>query len=202
MCVDEKGDQTTSLHHRVIYSISTAYAAVAVGGWLAVVCVVEQGEHVQRRWRREQPRPVRGEWRYRAGAVLQLQAEHAGGARQAMSRHRRRRHQAKLFRPVSIYYYNSVYRTTPSHRHTHTGWMFPQHVIFKLCMTVYKCLHGLALKHLAESCVPVADVAGRRQLRSASRGLLNYNMSNYGQTVSPVLTSGTHFRSISGNQHQ
>ena len=33
-------------------------------------------------------------------------------------------------------------------------------------------------------CVPVADVAGRRQLRSASRGLLNfprYNMSNYGR---------------------
>jgi len=32
---------------------------------------------------------------------------------------------------------------------------------------------------------PVADVAGRRQLRSASRGLLNnfprYNMSNYGR---------------------
>ena len=53
-------------------------------------------------------------------------------------------------------------------------------------MTVYKCLHGLALKYLAELCVPVADVAGRRQLglRSASRGLLNfprYNMSNYGR---------------------
>jgi len=55
-------------------------------------------------------------------------------------------------------------------------------VNFKLCMTVYKCLHGLAPKYLAELCVPVADVAGRRQLRSASRGHLNfprYNMSNY-----------------------
>ena len=39
-----------------------------------------------------------------------------------------------------------------------------QHVIFKLCMTVNKCLHGLATKYLAELCVPVADVAGRRQL--------------------------------------
>ena len=32
--------------------------------------------------------------------------------------------------------------------------------------------------------MPVADVAGRRQLRSASRGLLyfpRYNMSNYGR---------------------
>ena len=34
-------------------------------------------------------------------------------------------------------------------------------VIFKLCMIVYKCLHGLAPKYLAELCVPVADVAGR-----------------------------------------
>jgi len=41
---------------------------------------------------------------------------------------------------------------------------------------------ALAPKYLAELCVPVADVAGRRQLRSACRGLLNfpgYNMSNY-----------------------
>ena len=35
----------------------------------------------------------------------------------------------------------------------------------------YKCLHGSAPKYRAELCVPVADVAGRRQLRSASRGL-------------------------------
>jgi len=51
-------------------------------------------------------------------------------------------------------------------------------------MTVYKCLHGLAPKYLAELCVPFADVSGRRQLRCASRGLLNfprYNMSNYGR---------------------
>jgi len=75
-------------------------------------------------------------------------------------------------------------------------------------MTVYKCLHSLAPKYLAELCVPVADVAGRRQLyiRSGSRGLLNfprYNMSKWStRSVSPVLTSGTQFLSISGNQHQ
>jgi len=60
----------------------------------------------------------------------------------------------------------------------------PERVIFKLCMTVYKCLHGLAPKYIADLCVPVADVVGRRQLRSISRGLLNfprYNMSNYGR---------------------
>ena len=75
-------------------------------------------------------------------------------------------------------------------------------------MTVYKRLHGLAPKYLAELCVPVADVAGRRQLRSASRGLLNFLLATTCQTVvdvrsvSPVLAYGTHFLSISGNQHQ
>jgi len=44
----------------------------------------------------------------------------------------------------------------------------PQHVIFKLCLTVYKCLYDLAPKYLAELCILVADVAGHRQLRSAS----------------------------------
>jgi len=47
-----------------------------------------------------------------------------------------------------------------------------------MCMTVYKCLYGSAPKYLAELCVPVADVAGRRQLRSASRGLLNFPRYN------------------------
>jgi len=45
-------------------------------------------------------------------------------------------------------------------------------------------VHGLAPKYLADLCVPVAEVAGRRQLRSASRGLLDltrFNMSNYGR---------------------
>ena len=59
--------------------------------------------------------------------------------------------------------------------HHDLHWLdLPQRVIFKLCMTVYKCLHGLAAMYLAELCVPVADVAGCRQLLSASRGLLNY----------------------------
>ena len=84
----------------------------------------------------------------------------------------------------------------------------PQRVIFKLCMTVYKCLHALAPKYLAELCVPVADVPGRRQLlRSASRGLLNfprYNMSNCGRRAfcfaGPYVWNS--LLSISGNQHQ
>jgi len=68
-------------------------------------------------------------------------------------------------------------------------------------------LHGLAPKYLAELFVPVADVAGRRQLRSAGRGLLNfprYNMSNYGRRA--FCFAGSYvwnsLLSISGNQHQ
>ena len=60
----------------------------------------------------------------------------------------------------------------------------PQRVTFKVCMTVYKCLHGLAPPYLAELCVPVADVGARHRLRSVSRGLLDsprFNMSNYGR---------------------
>ena len=55
---------------------------------------------------------------------------------------------------------------------------------YKLCTTVYKCLHRLAPKYLADLCIPVAEVAGWRQLHSASRGLLDFppfNMSNYGR---------------------
>jgi len=70
--------------------------------------------------------------------------------------------------------------------HNDLHWLdVPQRVTFKLCTTVYKCLHGLAPKYLADLCVPVTEVAGRRQLRSASRGLLDliprFNMSNYGR---------------------
>jgi len=69
--------------------------------------------------------------------------------------------------------------------HDELHWLdVPQRVTFKLCVTVYQFLHGLAQQYLSELCVPVADVAGRRQLRSASRGLLyfpRYNMTNYGR---------------------
>jgi Reverse transcriptase (RNA-dependent DNA polymerase)/Endonuclease-reverse transcriptase len=44
---------------------------------------------------------------------------------------------------------------------------FPQRVTFKLCLMTYKCLHGQAPAYLSHSCVPLATVAGRSQLRSA-----------------------------------
>ena len=73
--------------------------------------------------------------------------------------------------------------------HEDLHWLdVPQRITFKLCLLVFKCLHGLAPQYLVELCVPVADVTGRRNLRSATRGLLNfprffprYNMTSYGR---------------------
>ena len=46
-------------------------------------------------------------------------------------------------------------------------------IIFKQCLLVRSCLAGSAPSYLAELCVPVSSVAGRRQnLRSASQGTL------------------------------
>jgi len=45
-------------------------------------------------------------------------------------------------------------------------------VTYKLGVTVYKCLHGQAPDYLSELCTPVAQVAERQHLHSASRHLL------------------------------
>ena len=41
---------------------------------------------------------------------------------------------------------------------------------FKICTTVYKCLHGGAPPHLVEMMLPVTDTPALRRLRSATRG--------------------------------
>ena len=59
----------------------------------------------------------------------------------------------------------------------------PRRVSYKLCLTVYKCLHGRAPQYLAELCRPVSDIQGRRHLRSATLGLLDkprYELETYG----------------------
>ena len=38
---------------------------------------------------------------------------------------------------------------------------------YKLAMTVYKCLHGLAPTYLADDCLTISAIAGKRHLRSA-----------------------------------
>ena len=47
---------------------------------------------------------------------------------------------------------------------------FPQRIKFKLCSTVYKCLHDAAPAYLSEFCIPLSSQAGHSQLRSAAAG--------------------------------
>jgi len=70
--------------------------------------------------------------------------------------------------------------------HNDLHWLdVPQRVIFKLCMTVYKCLHGLAPKYIAELCVLVADMLPDTINYVLLAEDLNfprfYNTSNYGR---------------------
>jgi len=71
--------------------------------------------------------------------------------------------------------------------HEDLHWVdIPQRITFKLCLLVFKCLHGFAPLYLAELCVPFADVMVRHNLRSATWGLLNfprYNMISYGRSA-------------------
>ena len=60
----------------------------------------------------------------------------------------------------------------------------------KLCMTVYKCLHNQAPDYLSELYTPVAQVAERQHLRSASRRLLvvpRIQLDTYGRRALAVI---------------
>jgi len=48
-----------------------------------------------------------------------------------------------------------------------------QRIEYKLAMTVYQCLNGLAPTYLADDCLAISAIAGRRHLRSACTGLLS-----------------------------
>lgn len=45
-----------------------------------------------------------------------------------------------------------------------------QRIDFKLCLFVYKALHGMAPQYLTEYCVPSSANESRRRLRSATNG--------------------------------
>jgi len=56
-------------------------------------------------------------------------------------------------------------------------------VRFRVCVQMYKCLHNMAPGHLSTLCQPVSSVPGRRHLRSARRGELDFprvNLATYG----------------------
>ena len=45
-----------------------------------------------------------------------------------------------------------------------------ERIHYKIALTVYRCLHGLAPAYLSQYCIPVASLAGRQGLRSAAHG--------------------------------
>jgi len=71
--------------------------------------------------------------------------------------------------------------------HSELHWLdVADRVTYKLGVTVYKCLHGQAPDYLSELCTPVAQVAERQHLRSASRHLLvstfpRFQLDTYGR---------------------
>jgi len=61
--------------------------------------------------------------------------------------------------------------------------------MYKLCIIVYKCVHGAAPSYLAEMCIPVAASTGRRFLHSASHGDLMVYLGQERQCMDNVLLS-------------
>ena len=47
---------------------------------------------------------------------------------------------------------------------------YPQHITYKLCMIMFKCLRGSASAYLADYCTSASSVPGRSALRSAAHG--------------------------------
>ena len=57
--------------------------------------------------------------------------------------------------------------------HDRLHWLDMQaRIEFKLCVTAYRCLHGLAPSYLSRLCIPVSELPGRSHLRSATSGKL------------------------------
>jgi len=69
--------------------------------------------------------------------------------------------------------------------HTELHWLdVPERVVYKLGVMVFNCLHGQAPPYLVELCQPVAGIASRQHLRSATRQLLvvqHHRLSSYGR---------------------
>ena len=57
--------------------------------------------------------------------------------------------------------------------HDQLHWLdVPDRVLFKLSVTIHRCLNGRAPPYLSEHCIPVSCADTRRHLRSANRHLL------------------------------
>ena len=58
----------------------------------------------------------------------------------------------------------------------------PERVEYKICLLVFKALHGMAPNYLSELCRPNAEDTARSRLRSAARGDLQvpHSKTNFG----------------------
>jgi len=79
----------------------------------------------------------------------------------------------------------------------------PDRVLYKLEVTVHRCLNGRAPPYLSEHCIPVSSADRRRHLRSANRHLLavpRFRLNTYGLGRSQLLARwpGTHSRILYG----
>ena len=64
--------------------------------------------------------------------------------------------------------------------HDELHWLdVPDRVIFKLAVTVHRCLNGRAPPNLSNYCVPAAGVDTRQQLRSPTVNCLQYLASSF-----------------------
>ena len=56
-------------------------------------------------------------------------------------------------------------------------------VRFRVCIQVFRCLHKIAPEYLSTYCQPVSGISGRRHLRSADHGHLDFphvKLASYG----------------------
>ena len=72
-----------------------------------------------------------------------------------------------------------------------------ERIYFKLCIHVYKCLHGIESKYMMDLCRPVSAIEGSSHLLSAARGQLDIprpKLPTYGRRAFPYAghQDGTH----------
>ena len=83
---------------------------------------------------------------------------------------------------------DTLYENSPMKRHFITRWSITaticrimhwhwldvtDRVRFRVCVQMFKCLHGMAPDYLSTMCHPASRLPGRQNLRSANRGQLD-----------------------------
>jgi len=93
--------------------------------------------------------------------------------------------------------------------HDQLHWLdVPDRVLFKLAVTVHRCLNGRAPPYLSEHCVPVSSADTRRHPRSANRHLLavpRFRLNTYGRrafSVAGPMSVREQSRAAAGDVHR